>query len=283
MTDMPRFSVVVPAYNAEGTLSETLDSVLAQTFQNWEVVICDDGSTDGTRGLAEAYATKDARIRVVAQENRGSGGAYNTAIRNARADLIVTISADDLLLPEHLAQFDRFISENPDAAVFTCNGYYDYDDGTRETAELHERWADPTQCSMQDLLKACFYNMGAVFRAEVFDTVGGFREDIYAEDYLFFLLALAHGYHHRFLDVPLAVHRRTADQKSSNAVAVRRAELVSISELMKTGLLTPSDFRAARRAVLRLKTNILVRRVLGVFLGSGGTTRLINRLRGRHV
>jgi hypothetical protein len=136
---------------------------------------------------------------------------------------------------------------------------------------------------MQDLLKACFYNMGAVFRTEVFVEVGGFREDIYAEDYLFFLLALAHGYQHRLLDIPLAVHRRTADQKSSNALGVRQAELFSIRELMATGLLSPSDSKAAQRAILRLKTNIRVRKLLGVFLGSGGTTRLINRIRGRHV
>jgi glycosyltransferase involved in cell wall biosynthesis len=278
-----RFSVVVPAYNAAETLGETVDSIRAQTFQNWELVICDDGSTDSTRTVAEGYASEDPRIRVISQENRGSGGAYNTAIRHARAGLIVTISADDLLLPEHLEQFDRLISENPDVAVFTCNGYYEYDDGTRELATLHARWADPSRCSMQDLLKACFYNMGAVFRAEVFEKVGGFREDIYAEDYLFFLLALAHGYQHRLLDVPLAVHRRTAEQKSSNALGVRQAELFSIRELMATGLLSPSDSKAAQRALLRLRTNIRVRKILGVFLGSGGTTRLINRLRGRHV
>jgi glycosyltransferase involved in cell wall biosynthesis len=280
---MARFSVVVPAYNAAETLGETVDSVRAQTFQDWELVICDDGSTDSTRTVAERYASEDPRIRVVSQENRGSGGAYNTAIRHARANLIVTISADDLLLPEHLARFDGFISKNPDAAVFTCNGYYEYDDGTRELARLHERWANPSGCSMQDLLKACFYNMGAVFRTEVFVEVGGFREDIYAEDYLFFLLALAHGYQHRLLDIPLAVHRRTADQKSSNALGVRQAELFSIRELMATGLLSPSDSKAAQRAILRLKTNIRVRKLLGVFLGSGGTTRLINRIRGRHV
>ena len=283
MADAPRFSVTVPAYNAESTLAETVDSIRAQTFTDWELVICDDGSTDTALALAESYAAADPRIRVISQANRGSGGAYNTAVRNARADLIVMISADDLLLPEHLERFDAFIAEHPEAAIFSSDGYYDYDDGTRVTAGLQHAWADPSTCTLPDLFGACFFNMGAVYRAEVFETVGGFREDIYAEDYLFFLMAFAHGYHHRFLDMPLAVHRRSALQKSSNAVGVRQTEAQSIQDVMATGLLSESDYAAAEQAVKRINGNIRIRRVLGAVLGPARTTRWINRLKGRHV
>jgi len=283
MPDAPRFSVTVPAYNAESTLAETVDSIRAQTFPDWELVICDDGSTDGTRALAEHYAEADPRIRVISQANRGSGGAYNTAVRSARSDLIVMISADDLLLPEHLERFDAFIAEHPEAAIFSSDGYYDYDDGTRVTAGLQHAWADPSTCTLPDLFGACFFNMGAVYRAEVFETVGGFREDIYAEDYLFFLMAFAHSYRHAFLEVPLAVHRRTAAQKSSNAIGVRQTEAQSIRDVMATGLLSPTDYAAAEKAVRRINANIRVRRVLGAVLGPARTTRLINRLKGRHA
>lgn len=282
MTDVPRFSVTVPAYNAAATLAETIGSIQAQTFEDWELVLVDDGSTDATRALAESFMARDPRIRVISQENRGSGGAYNTAVRNARAGLIVMLSADDLLLPEHLARFDAFITENPDYDIFSSDGYYDYDDGTRETSGLHHAWADPSTCTLPDLLRACFFNMGAVYRREIFDAVGGFREDIYAEDYLFFLLAFAHGYRHRMLDLPLAIHRRSAVQKSSNALGVRQAELYSIRELIKTGLLSPSDLKAAEQAIERLNSNIRIRKVLGTFLGPARTTRLINRVRRRH-
>jgi glycosyltransferase involved in cell wall biosynthesis len=282
MADTPRFSVTVPAYNAAGTVAETIESVQAQTFGDWELVICNDGSTDSTLAIAERYAERDPRIRVVSQENRGSGGAYNTAVRDARADLIVMLSADDLLLPEHLATFDAFIAEHADAAIFSSDGYYDYDDGTREVAGRQKTWADPTAATLQDLFKGLFFNMGAVYRREVFDAVGGFREDQYAEDYLFFLLAFVRGYRHRFIDVPLAVHRRTALQKSSNAIGVRQTELDSIREVMGTGLLTPDDYEAAEQAVGQLKRNIRIRRALGTFLGPARTTRLINRMRGRH-
>lgn len=282
MADVPRFSVTVPAYNAAATLTETIGSVQAQTFTDWELVICDDGSADATRLLAEGFAADDPRIRVVSQENRGSGGAYNTAVRNARGSLIVMLSADDLLLPEHLARFDAFIAVNPEVAVFSSDGYYDYDDGTREVAGLQKAWADPTTCTLADLLQACFFDIGAVYRREVFEAVGGFPEDIYAEDYLFFLLALAHGYRHRFLDEPLAIHRRTAVQKSSNALSVRKAELYSIRQLIAAGLLSADDRAVAERAIERLKGNIRIRRVLGALVGPVRTTRLINRIRRRH-
>jgi len=282
MTGTPRFSVTIPAYNAQDTLAETVESVRAQTFKDWELVIVDDGSTDSTRELAESLAREDPRIRVISQENRGSGGAYNTAVRNTRADLIVMLSADDLLLPEHLAQFDAFIAQNPDAAIFSSTGYYDYDDGVRELCSLHKAWADESTCMMPDLLRACFFDMGTVYRKEVFDAVGGFREDIFAEDYLFWVLAFAHGYRHRHLDLPLAIHRRNSGQKSANAILVRQSELRTIREVMATGLLAPSDYRAAERAARQRSFNIFVRRVLGVFLGAAGTTRLINRIRRRH-
>jgi len=282
MTGTPRFSVTIPAYNAEDTLGETVESVRAQTFPDWELVIVDDGSTDSTRTLAEEFAARDSRIRVISQENRGSGGAYNTAVRNARSDLIVMLSADDLLLPEHLERFDAFIAENPDADIFSSGGYYDYDDGVREVCRLHKAWADESTCAMPDLLRACFFDMGTVYRKEIFEAVGGFREDIFAEDYLFFVLAFAKGYRHRHLDIPLAIHHRTSGQKSANAILVRQSELRTIREVMATGLLSPADYRAARRAARQRSFNILVRKVLGIFLGAAGTTRLINRIRRRH-
>jgi len=277
MPDAPRFSVTIPAYNAEATLAETVASVTSQTFADWEIVIVDDGSTDGTRGLAERLAADDPRIRVISQENRGSGGAYNTAVRNARADLLVMLSADDLLLPGHLATIDAFITENPGASIYTVGGWYQYEDGSRELQRLHQAWRDTHGASMADLLLACFFGIGAVYRREVFDAVGGFREDIYAEDYIFWLLALAHGYQHRYLDRPLAVHRRSAEQKSADALRMRQADVRAVAEVVASGLLGESDLAAARRVARGLKRNIAIRRVAGALLGQRAATRLLGR------
>ncbi|MBI5231733.1 MAG: glycosyltransferase [Coriobacteriales bacterium] len=281
MPDVPRFSVTVPAYNAESTLEETIESVLAQAFDDWELVIVDDGSTDETRQIAERFAAADRRIRVISQENRGSGGAYNTAVRNARADLIVMLSADDLLLPDHLGSFDAFIAENPEASVFSSDGYYEYPDGSQERADVHPTRPGSESCTIEELLDACFFGVGAVYRREVFDAVGGFREDLYAEDYLFWLMALAQGFRHRYLDQPLAVHRRGDVQKSADAIRMRETDAIVVREVIASGLLTPAQLEAAKRAEARLQRNIRIRKAMTAVLGPKLTTRLVERLRGR--
>jgi glycosyltransferase involved in cell wall biosynthesis len=279
MPEAPRFSVTIPAYNAEFTLEETVSSVRAQTFSDWELVIVDDGSTDGTRALAERLASGDERIHAISQENRGSGGAYNTAVREARGDLIVMLSADDLLLPEHLEAFDAFISANPGAGIYTCDGFIENEDGRREPQDLNDGWRGAGECTLADLLGACFFGIGAVYRREVYNAVGGFREDIYAEDYLFWLLALAHGHRHRFLGLQLAVHRRSSTQKSANAIRMRQTDAFVISEVIASGLLKGEDLAAARRVLARHRRNIVVRKVAFRVLGPTITERLIDRLR----
>lgn len=281
MADKPRFSITIPAYNAEATLAETVASVQTQSFEDFEVVICNDGSTDGTLELAELLAAADSRIRVVSQENRGSGGAYNTAVRAAKSDLLVMLSADDLLLPDHLSQFDMFIDLNPDAAIFSADVFVEYEDGTRELTSMHKQWADPSTCALTDLVYACFYGIGAVYRREVFDTVGGFKEDIYAEDYVFWLLALTHGYRHRYLDKPLAVHRRNLVQKSADALKMRHADITAIEHALATGLMDEEQEAAARHSISRLRRNIRIRWALGSIVGQDRATAIINRLLGR--
>lgn len=278
----PRFSVLVPAYNAEATLAETVASVREQTFSDWELVIVDDGSTDSTPVLAADLAAADSRIQVVTQANRGTGGAYNTAVRSARADLLVMLSADDLLFPEHLTCMDAYIRVNPDASIFTCDGYFKYEDGRLIPQDLNDRWRASGECTLADLCEACFFGIGGVFRREVFDTVGGFREDLYAEDYLFWLLALAHGYRHRYLNTPLAVHRRFSAQKSADTVRMRKADVRTLQELVASGLLSADALRVAQANITRLERLIWLRTVLTNVLGESLTERLIATARGRH-
>lgn len=281
MAESPRFSVTVPAYNASATLAETVESVLAQTFSDWELVIVDDGSTDDTLAIAKRFAEEDPRVRVVSQANCGSGGAYNTAVHAAAADLLVMLSADDLLAPEHLERYDSVVAANPGAAVFTSAGFYEYEDGTREPVGRIGTWASPDRCTLAELFSACFFGVGAVYRRTVYDKVGGFREDLYAEDYLFWLLALAHGFEHRYLDEPLAVHRRNATQKSADAVRMREADIVVIQQVIGSGLLDPEQLTAAQRALARHRRNLSVRKALIAALGPERAATVIERMRGR--
>lgn len=92
-------SVVIPAYNAEATIGDTLRSVRSQTYRNLEILVVDDGSADGTRAIVEAHGSVDDRIRLITQENRGVAAARNVGWQAARAELIAFVDADDLWAP----------------------------------------------------------------------------------------------------------------------------------------------------------------------------------------
>ncbi|HET7736631.1 MAG TPA: CDP-glycerol glycerophosphotransferase family protein [Nocardioidaceae bacterium] len=98
----PTVSVIVPVYNVEKYLAECLDSIAAQSFDDYEVVVVDDGSPDGSRAIAERYAAADSRVRVVRRENGGLGAARNTGIRHARGEFLTFLDSDDVLPPHAL-------------------------------------------------------------------------------------------------------------------------------------------------------------------------------------
>jgi len=95
-------SIVIPAYNAGKFLAETIDSVLAQTETDWELVIVDDGSVDDTAAIATAYAGQDSRIRVITQPNGGVATARNTGLKASSGDFVMLLDHDDLLQPDAL-------------------------------------------------------------------------------------------------------------------------------------------------------------------------------------
>jgi len=110
-------SVVIPARNAEATIAETLDSLIGQTFQGWEAVVVDDGSTDGTVAEASRFAARDKRIRVVQQQPAGVSAARNFGIGLASNDWLLFLDADDWLLPNHLERLLARIAQTPDVAL----------------------------------------------------------------------------------------------------------------------------------------------------------------------
>ena len=102
-TSVPAVSVVIPVYNAESTLADTVASVIAQTVHNWELILVDDASTDGSTAVAAQYAQGDARIRFLQNErNLGVAETRNRAIRAARGSYIALLDSDDLWNPEKL-------------------------------------------------------------------------------------------------------------------------------------------------------------------------------------
>lgn len=117
----PVVSVIIPAYQASSTLVRAFDSMRNQTFTDWEVIIVDDGSTDNTRAVAEALASKDARVRVLHQPNMGASAARNTGLRTARGEWIGFLDSDDWFDPAFLETLLALRTDHPDAGVLYCD------------------------------------------------------------------------------------------------------------------------------------------------------------------
>ncbi|HXH97212.1 MAG TPA: glycosyltransferase family A protein [Gaiellaceae bacterium] len=114
------FAILIAAYNAESTLADTLESIRAQTRQPDQVIVCDDGSTDGTAELAARFAPS---VTLVRQENRGEGGARNGALAAATASYVVPVDADDVLEHRCLEAYAAALTVRPDLDIVTCDAF----------------------------------------------------------------------------------------------------------------------------------------------------------------
>ena len=111
-------SIITPCYNGAKYISETIDSVLAQTYENWEMIIIDDGSKDNSAEIVRSYMEKDGRIKFLQQANAGSAAARNNGIRSAEGQYIALLDADDLWEPEFLAEQTAFMTEKNAVCVY---------------------------------------------------------------------------------------------------------------------------------------------------------------------
>ncbi len=115
-------SVVIPLYNKEASIAQSLRSVLSQSYDDFEVVLVDDGSTDGSMSIVESM--QDSRVRLIRQENGGPSKARNTGVKNAKGEWIVFLDADDELLPGALETFYSLGEKHPNIEMFCCSSIY---------------------------------------------------------------------------------------------------------------------------------------------------------------
>ena len=118
-------SIITPAYNAAAYLVETIESVLSQTYQNWEMLIVNDCSKDNTAAIVQSYATKDKRIKLInLKQNSGAAVARNTAIQNAQGRYIAFLDSDDLWKKEKLQKQIRFMQQNGYAFIYSSYEHF---------------------------------------------------------------------------------------------------------------------------------------------------------------
>lgn len=182
---MPFFSVVIPLYNKEKFVLATLDSIAAQTFTDYEIIVVDDASTDGSLSVAEKFPRE---INIISHDkNKGLSAARNTGIRNAESDLIAFVDADDVWKPDFLEKMHTLIHKFPEAGIY-ASGYEEKYPGLTLNVHKNIDFSEGEMSLVTDFFKAnlhqpIFWYGSAVVRREVFDAVGNFDESItYGED-----------------------------------------------------------------------------------------------------
>jgi len=188
---IPLVSAVLPVHNRASTLARAVESVLAQSFRDFELIVVDDGSTDGSRAVVESFGS---RVRLFAgSRRRGPYAARNTALRHARGELIAFIDSDDAWLPHHLATLVPLLTRRPEVGLAFGDARVVTPAGPRPLTMF--RVSPPARGSVAaELTRWNFVpTLTALVRRRCLEEIGGFVEAPLAADYLaWFRIALRH-------------------------------------------------------------------------------------------
>jgi glycosyltransferase involved in cell wall biosynthesis len=246
----PEVSVIIPTYNRCAMLLEAIDSVLAQSFTEFELIVIDDGSTDGT---AEHLKRLAKPIRIERIGHSGPAAARNRGVAEARAPLIAFLDSDDLWSPTKLERQLAFMRANPDCEISQTNEIW-MRNGRRVNPGLrHRKRAGDI---FIDSLRTCLISMSAtMMRADLFRSLTGFDEIMSAaEDYDLWLRILI-DHEAGLLDEPLVTRRGGHPDQTSATTAIDRFRILALTKLLADDRLSP-ERRTAVVEVLAEKCRI---------------------------
>ena len=190
----PLISVVIPAYNAEQFLDETLESVLSQTYENWECIIVNDGSTDNTESIAKKWCERDTRFRYFYKENSGVSDTRNLGIKEARGEYIAFLDADDLYMPNFLEVcLENLVEKDVDLVAPKMLEFWDVRNGVIEDEDKKDYLYSGKE-GIALFLHSNRLTMALLCKKSVMDEVGGFTWHKKAEDLHCWLKVLFAGY-----------------------------------------------------------------------------------------
>lgn len=164
-----KVSIIVPCYNQAVFLPETLDSVLAQTYHNWECVIVNDGSPDNTQEVAMMYCQKDDRFKYLYKQNGGLSSARNAGVRASVGEYILPLDSDDIIGPEYIELAVKVLNENSGITVVYCKAQL--------FGKQKGEWILP-EFSANKMLGSNLVFCSSVFRRSYYDKTSGYRENM---------------------------------------------------------------------------------------------------------
>lgn len=241
---LPLVSVIIPTFNRAEMLQEAIDSVLDQKFRNFELIVVDDGSTDGTRDLLNRYTP---RLRAVYQPNQGVSAARNTGLRMARGPWIAFLDSDDLWLPEKLSAQVDFFQRHPEALICQTEETWIRKKIRVNPGKRHQKLSGMIYEPSLDL---CLVSPSAVvIKKELFGTVGFFDEALPAcEDYDLWLRISARFPVH-LIDRALILKRGGHDDQLSKSPCLDKYRIQALEKMLQSGVLSETQQVATRRVL----------------------------------
>ena len=216
-----KISVVMSVYNAEKYLSEAIGSILSQTLGDFEFILVDDASTDGSPALLERYAALDGRIVLLKNpENIGLTKSLNRGLAVARGEYIARMDADDISVPERFAKQAAFLDAHPDYSFVSCIGRYIDENGNPEQLRLFPETNEEIYAMMPKV--DAVMHPGVMFRRDDIAKIGNYCEDFrVVQDYDLWFRGMAAGYRFYNIQEPLLLFRRNESYNRRKSRAYR--------------------------------------------------------------
>ena len=219
----PTVSVIIPCYNDEGTVGETLESLKQQTFYDWEAIVVNDGSTDGSGEIVQHYQDSDSRIYRIDQENGGLAAARNAGLSTAKGEFINFLDADDLLLPDMLKRMVQKLREDATCDAVNCGWIF----SDAETQDLS--WVGYPSHEGQLFEQLAHRNLfpchSILIHRNIFKNVGEFDCSLrHCHDWDLWLRVARAGTNFACIYDPLVIYRMRVSSLSRNPLTFFEAE-----------------------------------------------------------
>ena len=258
----PLISVIVPVYKVEKYLPACLDSLLAQTYRNFELIVVNDGSPDGCWQIMQRYAAQDARVRIFRKENGGVSSARNFGLDVARGEYIGFVDPDDAILPQYLARLYAALAEQ-DAPMAVC-GFRGV--GDVQMAQALSAFVPEQPVSTITTANYAYGEMGiqcwcALYHREVLQQVRFDTALSIGEDTVFFLQAFLQSGRFAYLSEPLYLYRQREDSAYKQPFSMRQySEVLAWEQIQELVREQAEPFRnSAEGMLLRIYARIYYR------------------------
>ena len=224
---MPKFSVIIPLYNKANHIKGTLNTVFAQTFTNYEIIIVNDGSTDNSLQIVSEI--KDARIKLFNTKNRGVSAARNYAMQQAKGDFFAFLDADDFWYPNHLEELNKLITQYPNCGMY-CTAYQKQT-SKKQIINAHFNKIKPNHFGIVNdfflsSINSCIaWTSATCINKIIFDTIKPFKEKITSGEDTDLWIRISLHFPVAFSTKITAIHNQIADNRISHTNIQKRSFL----------------------------------------------------------